>query len=236
MKYVCDDFGLHPSIDKAILHLAELGAVDAVSIMVNPGLEGELTANSQLANVEVGLHLNLTEGQPVTTDCTKLTQNNGNFFGLKTFMTNSVRGNVDSFELEQEISAQIHRLQSVFERVDHVDGHQHIQYFPPVRRALRKVLLEEDLGHIRIRSGFLRGLSPRSLILNSFALTDFSKSHFPFLVDYSNRNIEPHEGTEIMMHVACPQLQADELNLTSYSWKQRVEQYQRRLTEIGEQC
>src|ERR1700732_1922543 len=62
-----DDYGMTRGIDQAILALAEEGRVSAVSCIVN-GYEWSRSAEGmrKLVNIEVGLHVVLTDGVALT--------------------------------------------------------------------------------------------------------------------------------------------------------------------------
>src|ERR1700753_2195819 len=64
-----DDFGLSSIVNRAILVSMEKGLVTSTSIMANmPGFDhaiGLVRVHSKLAG-RVGVHLNLTEGQPLS--------------------------------------------------------------------------------------------------------------------------------------------------------------------------
>jgi chitin disaccharide deacetylase len=60
-----DDGGLSPETDEGILDTIRAGVVTSVSLLVNPPFSAPITAFTQ-SGVSLGLHLNLTLGQPCT--------------------------------------------------------------------------------------------------------------------------------------------------------------------------
>src|SRR5437660_9999386 len=62
-----DDFGLSPGVNDGILEAHAAGVVSSVSVLVNaPGWEHAVAALRGTGSLGVGLHLNLTAGEPVS--------------------------------------------------------------------------------------------------------------------------------------------------------------------------
>ena len=97
--------------------------------------------------LSLGCHVVLIDGEPVL-DAKRLpsitsTNSDPAHFrdGLKSFAVRALTGRLDPGEIEAEVSAQIHTLQSAGLNVSHVDTHKHTHLFPavlrPVLRAAR---------------------------------------------------------------------------------------------------
>ncbi len=78
-----------------------------------------------------GLHLNLTEGMPLT-DAKSLRGKDGQFRDLKGQLIALTTGRVVAREIEVEVNAQWDRMRSMDLPVAHINGHQHIHLFGDV--------------------------------------------------------------------------------------------------------
>lgn len=128
-----DDFGQNPQISAGILELAGMKRLTAVSCMVNGSAWPKGIEELKSCNVELGLHLNLTHGTPLTP------------FGGKRFPSlfklMSQLYFLDKKALYQEILTQIEKFKAdVGFYPQFIDGHQHVHQFPVVREALFKAL------------------------------------------------------------------------------------------------
>ena len=142
-----DDFAQNPDITEGILILARERRVNAISCMVNSVYWGD--ASQELAAVSfdgyIGLHLNLTFGQPLSSLWRKC--EGEEFYPLSVLLKKLYLGKIARETLEAEIQAQI----DVFSHAMHIypdfiDGHQHVQQFPGVREALLAVH-DKIMGH-----------------------------------------------------------------------------------------
>ncbi|MFO1232108.1 MAG: ChbG/HpnK family deacetylase [Paenacidovorax caeni] len=125
-----DDYGLNDGVNQAVLALAQLGRVQAVSAMVGgPAWRQGAPALRALdgAAVEVGLHLDLTECalDPALR------------FPLSRLIARAYLGQLDRNALQREIVAQLDAFEHAMGRAPaYVDGHQHVHQLPVVRTLL----------------------------------------------------------------------------------------------------
>lgn len=134
---VCvDDFGLHPGIDQAVLRLAGMGRISAVSCMTGAPhwrADAQQLAKLEPERVDIGLHLDLTE-HPLHADLRT---------ALPTLLWRSHARMLDPLRLRSEIHAQLDLFEQGLGRAPaHVDGHEHVHQFPVIREALLAVLLQ----------------------------------------------------------------------------------------------
>jgi len=125
-----DDFGLSAGINSAILELIDRGRLSATSCMTTMPAWTEESARSLLARQEraaLGLHFNLTEGEPA--------------IPLGRLMLQSLSGQLDLTRIQQVLEQQLERFEQLTGRApDFIDGHQHVQMFPGIRqRVLRTI-------------------------------------------------------------------------------------------------
>src|ERR1051326_732608 len=83
-----DDFGLSPGVTDGILEAHAAGVVSSVSVLVNaPGWEHAVAALRGATSLGVGLHLNLTAGDPLSEGRTLVDAHTGRFHGLAGLVT-----------------------------------------------------------------------------------------------------------------------------------------------------
>jgi predicted glycoside hydrolase/deacetylase ChbG (UPF0249 family) len=146
-----DDFGETPEITQGILRGIEAGVVTSTSIMANmPGTADALRRAPGLAPwASFGVHLNLCEGQALTSGPT-LVDAEGRLHGKRALFLRSVTGRLSLAELEAEIFAQIARVRDAGVRISHVDGHKHLHQLPIVSTAVANVLPGFAIQRVRI--------------------------------------------------------------------------------------
>jgi predicted glycoside hydrolase/deacetylase ChbG (UPF0249 family) len=132
-----DDFALSPAVSRGILMALEAQRLTATSVMTTrpswPEAARELLPFSDVA--DIGLHLNLTLGAPLSPmprlAPAKL------FPSIGTLIAASSRGRLPEAEIRTEIAAQIETFALHFGKMpDFVDGHQHVQVLTAIRPLL----------------------------------------------------------------------------------------------------
>ncbi len=142
-----DDFAQNISISEAILCLSEHQRINAISCLVNTPTWGDVYSEliTHKKNCFIGLHLNLTFGQPLSAMWRKY--EGEEFKGLPNLLKKLYLKAIDQTIIAAEIQAQvdmfIHNTQCY---PDFIDGHQHVHQMPMVR----DVILELYAGHNEI--------------------------------------------------------------------------------------
>lgn len=141
-----DDYGISPSVNRAIRDLITRDRLNATSVMVNaPTFDrGEAVSLSMLntgaPRAAIGLHVTLTGPfrprsagfQPVA---------DGKFPPLGQMLMRGLLRRYSHKALAIEIASQIEAFVLAFGRTpDFIDGHQHVHLFPQVREALLEVV------------------------------------------------------------------------------------------------
>jgi predicted glycoside hydrolase/deacetylase ChbG (UPF0249 family) len=131
---VCaDDFGLAPGISAGIARLARAGRLTAVSCLTNGvhWADGATLLNGLPAGVDVGLHLNFTEGRPLSARLARIWPR---FPSLHVLIARAHLGALPRGVIRNEVHAQL----AAFNRARGVppafiDGHQHVHHLPVLR-------------------------------------------------------------------------------------------------------
>jgi chitin disaccharide deacetylase len=158
LSICADDFGLNPGVNHGILRLARRGRVTAVSCTVN----GPAWADGARALVAVplvargalrlGLHLNLTEGQPLSR---ALRQHWAHLPTLPQLLALAHLRLLPQAALRDELQAQFDAFEEWAGRAPaHLDGRQHVHHLPLLRdlvldaAAARPGLRVRDTGSV----------------------------------------------------------------------------------------
>ena len=150
-----DDLGADEARNAGIFEAIQAGTVTSASILPNgPGLSDALDRihSGSFRNVSWGVHLNLSEGKPVSTGNSPLLRPNGTFQGKVSSQRLLMRqGDRDlETEIAHEIDAQITLFESSGIPLSHLDGHQHVHVFPAVLGAMIVAVQRHHIPWIRI--------------------------------------------------------------------------------------
>ncbi len=131
-----DDLGAGHRTDRGIFEAYSKGIVTCASVLPNGPSFTDALREADRLGLPLGVHLNLSEGRPLTGAIAGLTDAAGGFPGKyetrKRLMTAAVR----SEEILDECLAQIDRILSSGCAVSHLDTHQHVFLFHPVTNAV----------------------------------------------------------------------------------------------------
>ncbi len=150
-----DDLGADEARNAGIFEAVRAGSVTSVSILANgPALEDALQMVRSLPRKKVswGIHLNLSEGTPLSPGLSLLTGKEGSLLGKA--RTHELLSNPRDSELEKqvakEIETQIQILREAGVQISHLDGHQHVHVFPAAIRAAMRAAQIHRIPWVRI--------------------------------------------------------------------------------------
>lgn len=128
-----DDFGLSPGICAAIVRLAQARRLNAISCVTNSAYweAGAPSLVDLPDSVDIGLHLNLTEGAPLSRPLAAIWTRLPSLPGL---ILRSQLGQLPVPALRVELHAQLQAFRSAIGADPaYIDGHQHIHHLPGLR-------------------------------------------------------------------------------------------------------
>ena len=147
---VCaDDYGLAPGIDVAVAALVRAGRLGAFSCLVNaPGWRDAAAVVPALRRqARAGLHLNLTEGRPLSAALAGLWPV---LPTLARLLLMAHTGRLPGAAVRAELDAQWQAfVTATGQAPDYLDGHQHVHHLPGVREA---VLARAVLHRLPVRN------------------------------------------------------------------------------------
>ena len=180
-----DDYALSPAVSCGIREALAAGRLTATSCMANqsfwPGEAGALRRFA--AHADIGLHFNLTLGQPLT--AMPLLAPSGIFPSIAALMKASRGKTLPLAEIRAEAGAQLDAFEAHFgSPPDFLDGHQHVHILPGIAETVLG-----ELARRRLAKGFwlrnsadriARILVRRSAVPKALALAwlgwDFAKA------------------------------------------------------------
>ena len=131
-----DDFGLAPGISKAIATLAHARRITAVACITNSPHWADAAALLEKLpdSVDVGLHLNFTEGRPLSA---RLARRWPQLPGLPRLIAQAHLRLLPLAQVRNEVHAQLAAFTDVLgRRPAFIDGHQHVHHLPGLRGIL----------------------------------------------------------------------------------------------------
>lgn len=144
-----DDLGLTPGCNQGIIKALTQGIVTDTTLLVNTDFTQDAVKQLKQQGINrVGLHLNLTFGQPLTpvAEVPSLVDEEGRFrrkvAEAVTFMKPS--------EIKRELRAQVEKFQATGLGLTHLDSHHHVHTYPEVLGIV--IELARELG-VPLRQG-----------------------------------------------------------------------------------
>ena len=211
MRFIihADDFGKSESVTRAIDEVVMRRLCDETSLMVNMPYANEavdLARKNGYAN-RVGMHINLTEGMPLTESirrCPRFCNSDGSF--SKSFhMSTAARFSLTAGErraVRDELDAQLRRFISYGGLMMRIDSHHHVHTDWSIYRLLvplamkygfKTMRISADMHHVRFDKEIYKQLFNRS-VRRHFETTD----HFDGAANASRGGFG---GTiEVMVH------------------------------------
>jgi len=148
-----DDFGLCEAVNQGVVKAFEHGVVTSASILpTGEAFEDAASRARSLPELDVGVHLSLTQTRPVSPVSTvpSLVGDEGRFpLMWSSFLARYLRGAVSKREMEVEIRAQIEKTLEAGLRVSHLDSHQHLHMLPGILPLVAQLAAEYDIRGIR---------------------------------------------------------------------------------------
>ena len=148
-----DDFGLCDGVNKAVAQAHTDGVLTSTTIMANmPAAKKAVKIAKKLPNLGVGVHLNLTEGRPLSKDTSieRLLDTDGQFHcSLARLSFFSLAGHKIREAIRAELAAQIQWGIDNGLKLTHLDSHKHIHAFPQLFSIVCQLARRFEIPAIR---------------------------------------------------------------------------------------
>lgn len=152
-----DDFGKTKEVNRAISECFAKGYINRTTIMVNMPYAEEARRISEENGFSdrVGIHLNLTEGVPMTEGIMKnpLFCDDEGKFNARFYSSTKLRLHMDKESVNDiycELRAQLKKYVELGYTLNHIDSHHHVHTNYPVLKALKKLSREYNFSSIRL--------------------------------------------------------------------------------------
>jgi chitin disaccharide deacetylase len=149
-----DDLGWTPGVNRGIVEAFRNGIVTSTSLLANgAAFAGGVEMARAAGGLGVGVHLNLTDGAPVTgrESVTSLVNKQGEFAGgpESLLLRRASRGLLLK-EVEREWNAQIQKVRDAGIEPTHLDGHKHVHMLPGLFEIALRLAKRHGIGAIRV--------------------------------------------------------------------------------------
>jgi predicted glycoside hydrolase/deacetylase ChbG (UPF0249 family) len=146
-----DDLGISRGVNIGIVEAAAAEVVTSASMMVNlPWFEDALDRVQSCPTLSLGLHLNLTDGRPLTTAPSLTRRGTGEFYPLPMLVARASLGLLNALEVAGECEAQIDRMIEVGFAPTHLDSHRHVHAHPSIFPAVTRAAASRGVFQVRV--------------------------------------------------------------------------------------
>ncbi|HOO27822.1 MAG TPA: ChbG/HpnK family deacetylase [Lachnospiraceae bacterium] len=159
-----DDFGKNESVNKAVRECFEKKLIQRTTLMVNMPAADEAVAIAKAAGFSdrVGIHLNLTEGRPLTGEIRNnplLCDEYGNFHAgfQKTTKYRLYMDELTIGQIREELDAQLCKYRTYGLTLNHIDSHHHVHTNYPILRALKPLAPKYGFSSVRLSRNLYHG-------------------------------------------------------------------------------
>ncbi|MBI1745773.1 MAG: ChbG/HpnK family deacetylase [Acidobacteria bacterium] len=148
-----DDFGLTRGISDGIIEGHRSGLITSATVMVNMAAFDYAVEGAQgCPNLGLGIHINLIDGRPVSTQpLPGLVNGEGKFLGsVRRLLQALLFKQVSLKTIELEVRAQIEKALRSIKEVTHIDGHKHIHVAPGIFPMILRLAREYRIRAARL--------------------------------------------------------------------------------------
>jgi len=159
-----DELGLNPRRNQGIVDAHVKGIVTSASMLAyGPAFREAVKIARALPKLDIGLHLNLSEGDPLVLGHKTLAGQDGRFWGRQEARRRAREGLFDLREVEREAEAQIDTLKQAGIRVTHLSSIDHVHIRGELARSLSIVSRRHGVRCFRCPADRIR---PPSFVLD----------------------------------------------------------------------
>lgn len=215
-----DDFGLSRGVNYGIVDAHELGIVTSTSMLVNmQATDHAFQLMKRYSDLQVGVHLTLSCGAPLTSNCHSLINEQGEFRLTSQYALLKEHG-ICVEEVEAEWEAQIQQFYKRGITPSHLDSHHHIHTWEPVIPAVRRLAQKY---HLPVRAGYQEppsGIPFRSDVMDTGFYGEGAED------GYFDELYKKYNGCDGTVEVMCHPGYIDEV------LRQRSSYVEERMTEV----
>ncbi len=207
-----DDFGYSPDVNKATLMAFDKGYISSTTMLANfeEGFEDarEKINNNLIDTKAVGIHLNLTEGTPLTEgikSCSRFCD--GKLFHGKARQSQIFKLAADERNaVKEELNAQIEKIKTLGFTPSHIDSHHHVHTEWAIMNIIKQLAPQHNISKIRLSRNTGAGIGKVKAIykylFNKLILSGGFRSTnlMGDINDYIRSGLPGNTDAEIMVH------------------------------------
>ena len=148
-----DDFGLTEGVNRAIIDGHRNGIITSTTLMANSAaFDSAVAAGLAAPALGIGVHLNLTQGRPVSaaSHIPSIVTPEGSFYPTPGVLARRVLTRKAKLrDIESELRSQIEKVASAGIRITHLDSHKHIHVLPAIFNVVLKLACEYRIDCVR---------------------------------------------------------------------------------------
>ena len=154
-----DDYGYFRCVSKGILQSVTHGIVTATGVFANTTHFAEHAAwLRDCDRLDVGVHLNLTAGVPLTNGLReRLARSSGGFAGKFAMARGILAGAIKVEDVRLEWAAQIERCLASGLKLQFVNSHEHMHMLPALFSMTHSLAHQYGIAHVRFPTSDLQG-------------------------------------------------------------------------------
>jgi chitin disaccharide deacetylase len=180
-----DDYGYYDCVSRGILQSARQGIVTATGILATGmRFDEQIAWLKEHPDLDLGLHLNLTDREPLTQDMrSRLTRWQGRFPPKFAVAMAVMSGTLPVADVREEWRAQIERCLDRGLIIRFLNSHEHIHMLPPLFRIVGELSREYGVAHVRLpTAGWFRNWKPGALIRDTLmkGLAAINRNHLDY--------------------------------------------------------
>jgi chitin disaccharide deacetylase len=208
-----DDYGYYDCVSRGILHSARHGIVTATGILATgKRFDEHITWLKDHDDLDLGLHLNITDREPLTKDMrNRLTRWQGRFPPKFAAAKAVLSGALPVSDVKLEWRAQIERCLEKGLTIRFINSHEHIHMLPPLFRLVGELAQEYDIARVRLStSDWFRNWKPGALIRDTLmkGLAALNQSHLVHPVPAFLGMAESGRLSLVALRTLLPKLQS----------------------------
>jgi predicted glycoside hydrolase/deacetylase ChbG (UPF0249 family) len=167
-----DDYGYFRCVSKGILKAAAHGVVTATGVFANTAHFGEhATWLRDCEALDCGVHLNLTDGIPLTSDLQQMLGRWSGRFPRKFALARAIlSGAIEIDAVKREWRAQIERCLEHGLKLRFLNSHEHIHMLPSLFPVVKALARDYDIRHVRFPASRLAGSSSAGSLFRGAAI------------------------------------------------------------------
>jgi hypothetical protein len=152
-----DDYGYFGGVSRGIIEAATRGIVTATGVFANSSrFEEDAAALRDCDALDTGVHLNLTDGRPLTADMrARVARWGGRFPGKFAIARAVMAGSIGVGDVEREWRTQIERCTAAGLKPRFLNSHEHIHMLPVLFPLARRLAEEFRIPHVRFTTARL---------------------------------------------------------------------------------